>query len=309
MIGHVVSAVAAAFAAVILDPSTTITLDPLWNATENVIPESVNNFVAELSDTCSCVTPYAVTALRYLYNALVFLVLTYLFEAFRKTGIKGLAGAIVRGLRIVPGVNELILAVLQGEIKSSLKELTNEDSAKSKDSKSVDQPILPIPEHGLGRAKTLEVMDKEQAGDGDHCHEGRAFAFSYFNDTDRFEGHTAFLAEVYARFAEKVDVAVKDTTVSNAVHNDKNLDQLAQEVFRRYAHGNALNPLMFPTLRKYETEVLSMTAAMLNGDNKVVGALTSGGTESILMTVRFGTDSSILLFFIWFGGVTHLPST
>merc|ERR1712024_116109 len=60
----------------------------------------------------------------------------------------------------------------------------------------------------------------------------------------------------------------------------------AQEVFRLYAHGNALNPLMFPTLRKYETEVLSMTAAMLNGDNKVVGTLTSGGTESILMTVK-----------------------
>ncbi|KAH3711626.1 hypothetical protein DPMN_071297 [Dreissena polymorpha] len=39
-----------------------------------------------------------------------------------------------------------------------------------------------------------------------------------------------------------------------------------------------------------ETEVVSMTAAMLNGDREVVGFLTSGGTESNLMAVKTFRD-------------------
>ena len=210
-----------------------------------------------------------------LYNALAFVVLVHLIESFRRKGIKGVAGAIVKGLRVLPGVNQLILTALKGEIDNSLQELTADESGGS--TKKVEQPILPIPEKGLGRKQTLAIMDAEQAGDGDHCHEGRAFAFSYFNDTGRFEGHTEFLQSVYERFEEKTKHA-DDSDV---------MDNLSQEVFRRYAHGNALNPLMFPTLRKYETEVLSMTANMLNGDKYVVGGLTSGGTESILMVVRW----------------------
>ena len=57
---------------------------------------------------------------------------------------------------------------------------------------------------------------------------------------------------------------------------------LAFQVFGSFFHGNALNPIMFPTLRKYETEVISMTAHMLHGDSRVVGAMTSGGTYYVL---------------------------
>lgn len=39
-----------------------------------------------------------------------------------------------------------------------------------------------------------------------------------------------------------------------------------------------------------ETEVVSMTAAMLNGNSEVVGFLTSGGTESNLMAVKTFRD-------------------
>jgi sphinganine-1-phosphate aldolase len=35
-----------------------------------------------------------------------------------------------------------------------------------------------------------------------------------------------------------------------------------------------------------EAEVISMTATLLNGDHNVVGASTSGGTESIILAVR-----------------------
>ena len=39
-----------------------------------------------------------------------------------------------------------------------------------------------------------------------------------------------------------------------------------------------------------ETEIVSMTAAMLNGSRETVGFLTSGGTESNLMAVKTFRD-------------------
>ena len=39
-----------------------------------------------------------------------------------------------------------------------------------------------------------------------------------------------------------------------------------------------------------ETEIVSMTAAMLNGSSETVGFLTSGGTESNLMAVKTFRD-------------------
>lgn len=280
--GHVVSVAVAAFATVILDPSTEAGVcakifDRANNATGKVAQPLIDTVEPLLSPALELAGPYVSGAAHLFYNVLFLLALVHLLEAFRRTGVKGLAGTVVRGIRLLPGVNELILFVLKGEISSSLKELTNDNSSSG--SSSTEQPIIPIPEHGLGREETLRIMDAEQKGDGDHCHEGRAFAFSYFNDAGRFEGHTTFLSNVYARFAEKAGLP------GDSPENGKVLDQLSQEVFHRYAHGNALNPLMFPTLRKYETEVLSMAADMLHGDQNVVGALTSGGTESILMTV------------------------
>ena len=48
-----------------------------------------------------------------------------------------------------------------------------------------------------------------------------------------------------------------------------------------------INEVIF---RKFENEVVSMTASMLNGDSEVVGSVTSGGTESILMAMKTYRD-------------------
>ena len=42
--------------------------------------------------------------------------------------------------------------------------------------------------------------------------------------------------------------------------------------------------------RKFENEVVAMTANMLHGDGYVVGSVTSGGTESILMAMKTYRD-------------------
>lgn len=53
-------------------------------------------------------------------------------------------------------------------------------------------------------------------------------------------------------------------------------DRLVTEFSRAFMHENALNPMVFPALRKFETETVAMTASMLHGDHNVVGSLTSG---------------------------------
>ena len=53
---------------------------------------------------------------------------------------------------------------------------------------------------------------------------------------------------------------------------------------------NALNPLVFPSLKVMQRDVISMSAGILNGGDDVGGAMTSGGTESIFMAVKTARD-------------------
>ncbi|MBI5567199.1 MAG: aminotransferase class V-fold PLP-dependent enzyme, partial [Chloroflexi bacterium] len=46
-----------------------------------------------------------------------------------------------------------------------------------------------------------------------------------------------------------------------------------------------MNPTAFPSLKKFETEVVAMVASLLGGDERTVGNMTTSGTESLLMAV------------------------
>ena len=73
-------------------------------------------------------------------------------------------------------------------------------------------------------------------------------------------------------------------------HIDEEIDSLLQDAFTMFFSENGLNPTAFPSLRKFETEVVSMSAALLHGDENVAGNMTSGGTESILCAVKTARD-------------------
>ena len=69
----------------------------------------------------------------------------------------------------------------------------------------------------------------------------------------------------------------------------------AHQAFLKQAHNklfseNGLNPMAFGSLKRMESEVVRMTASMLNGDEKAVGTMTTGGTESILLAVKAYRD-------------------
>ncbi|MEX0666145.1 MAG: aminotransferase class V-fold PLP-dependent enzyme [Acidimicrobiia bacterium] len=63
------------------------------------------------------------------------------------------------------------------------------------------------------------------------------------------------------------------------------LEQLFLEVQRRYLFHNALNPFKFPEVAALEAEVVQMTGDLLHAPEPGGGTMTSGGTESILMSM------------------------
>lgn len=70
----------------------------------------------------------------------------------------------------------------------------------------------------------------------------------------------------------------------------EDVDDVLREANNLYLFENALNPFRFPSLREMELDVVSMTADLLHGGESAGGAMTSGGTESILMAVKTARD-------------------
>ncbi len=65
----------------------------------------------------------------------------------------------------------------------------------------------------------------------------------------------------------------------------RDLEALIEEVNRRYLFGNALNPFKFVELAALEREVIEGVGALLHLPEGGGGTMTSGGTESILMSM------------------------
>lgn len=188
-------------------------------------------------------------------------------------GLHALLRDFVRLVRRLPFVNGLLGTILDGEVKGALKLLgngKNSDTGKN----SVVSDSLAIPPSGLAAKKVIDIMRKLHEHET-ATEEGKAFAYTYTSDADMPELSNV-LQEAFSVFSEKV---------GTPQHN-----KMLDDVWQVYMHTNALNPMLIPSLRKLETEVVSMTSWMLNGDSITAGSLTSGGTESILMAIKTYRD-------------------
>ena len=67
-------------------------------------------------------------------------------------------------------------------------------------------------------------------------------------------------------------------------------EAVIKQAYMAYLSENGLDPTAFPSLLKFENEVVSMAASHLGGDAEVVGNFTSGGTESIILAVKTARD-------------------
>lgn len=104
-----------------------------------------------------------------------------------------------------------------------------------------------IPQTGNEHEDVLQMLDEMAVGDID-WHAGKSWSLVYHAG----DAHKRFLADAHAKFAS----------------------------------GNLLNPMAFQSLKRMESDVVRMTANMLNAPADAVGSMTSGGTESILLAVK-----------------------
>ncbi len=110
---------------------------------------------------------------------------------------------------------------------------------------------MELPKHGLDRAE-IEARLEAVAADDLDWRSGRVFAYVYDDQRDaRAVGKAA-----YARFLTE----------------------------------NALDPTVFPSALRFETDVVDLALRHLGGGPGAAGTFTSGGTESILLAVKACRD-------------------
>ncbi|HSW36435.1 MAG TPA: aspartate aminotransferase family protein [Candidatus Limnocylindrales bacterium] len=66
--------------------------------------------------------------------------------------------------------------------------------------------------------------------------------------------------------------------------------RVAEDAYCAFVVENGLSPFAFPSLLKMENEVVAMLADLFHGDAEVVGNMTSGGSESIIVAAKAARD-------------------
>ncbi len=101
----------------------------------------------------------------------------------------------------------------------------------------------------------------------------------------------ALLAEMAA--AKARDVRWKEGRTFSLVYEaGAEVLEVLQAASLMFFSENGLNPTAFPSLRRFESEVVAMAADLLGGDENVVGNMTSGGTESCLLAVKAAREAA-----------------
>jgi sphinganine-1-phosphate aldolase len=173
--------------------------------------------------------------------------------------------------KVVGKLNPRLIAAVEKRVKSI--PLVSEMLEKEYDSvlAALEESVKPyrgdfesysrLPEVGLGRDVVLERMAELSSREESRWKDGLVSGAVYHGDDE----HTGFLSQVYAVNSQ-----------SNPLHSD-----------------------IWPSAAKYEAEVVAMTAAMLCAEevaensppeNRVCGAVSSGGTESIMLAVKAYRD-------------------
>ncbi len=114
-----------------------------------------------------------------------------------------------------------------------------------------DDNQVSLPKKGTSRETLLKQLQSSHDHDT-NWHNGRTFSLVYHAGDE----HTEFLKKAYGI----------------------------------YFHQNGLNPSAFPSLQKFEAEVVSIAANLLGGGADAAGTMTSGGTESIMMAIKTYRD-------------------
>ena len=87
------------------------------------------------------------------------------------------------------------------------------------------------------------------------------------------------------------DPAYKDGRLWSLVYYlDEDYSSFLGQAYQSFSAANGLNPGAFKSLKRMESEIISITARLLHGTPEVCGVVTSGGTESCLLAVKTYRD-------------------
>ncbi|XP_023332343.1 sphingosine-1-phosphate lyase [Eurytemora carolleeae] len=79
---------------------------------------------------------------------------------------------------------------------------------------------------------------------------------------------------------------VETGALSGTCHKpEESIVRVITRAYSATAYTNPLNPDAYPGIRKMEAEVVRMTGELFHGGEDMVGTMTSGGTESIILAV------------------------
>jgi sphinganine-1-phosphate aldolase len=101
--------------------------------------------------------------------------------------------------------------------------------------------------------------------------------------------HGSLLAEMQKLRGE--DVSIDDNRLWGMIYKvNEEHSEFLKKCVKLFFYANGLSPVAFPSLKRFENEVVAMTADLLGGDGQASGTMTSGGTESILLAVKAYRD-------------------
>jgi glutamate/tyrosine decarboxylase-like PLP-dependent enzyme len=111
--------------------------------------------------------------------------------------------------------------------------------------------------------------------------------------TSLFPENSLAPADVFAEMevARMTDVDWRRGRLGNYVHfGGDDVLEVAKEAYTRFFSENALGQKAFPSLKKFEYDIITWTASLLNAGPRATGVVTSGGTESIFLAVKTARD-------------------
>ncbi|MDF1596010.1 MAG: aminotransferase class V-fold PLP-dependent enzyme [Acidimicrobiia bacterium] len=119
---------------------------------------------------------------------------------------------------------------------------------------------------------------------------------SYHRMPDQGVDRAEILTQM-ADLAGREESRWKDGFASGAVYNGQpDHIEFLSKVTALHSQANPLHADLWPSATKFEAEIVAMTASMLSAgreDDEIVGTVTSGGTESILLAMKTYRDRGI----------------
>ena len=113
----------------------------------------------------------------------------------------------------------------------------------------------------------------------------------FFYKTIPIKGRSAHDIQRILNKNAKLDENPIEGKISGAVYHTKtDIYEVATIANNKYLYSNPLHPDVYVSIRKMESEIVSMCIKLYNGDENACGTTTSGGTESIILACKAYRD-------------------